>query len=57
MLRLLAKQYDYILVDAGSQINSCTVTALYSAEQMFLVANPDVPSVRNAQRLPYASKL
>ncbi len=51
MLRLLAKQYDYILVDAGSQINSCTVTALYSAEQMFLVANPDVPSVRNAQRL------
>src|SRR5437762_2598107 len=51
MLRLLAKQYDYILVDAGSQINSCTVTALYSAEQMFLIANPDVPSVRNAQRL------
>jgi pilus assembly protein CpaE len=51
MLRLLARQYDYILVDAGSQINSCTVTALYSAEQMFLVANPDVPSVRNAQRL------
>jgi len=28
-----------------------TVAALYSADQMFLVANPDVPSVRNAQRL------
>jgi Flp pilus assembly CpaE family ATPase len=27
------------------------VTALYSADQMFLIANPDVPSVRNAQRL------
>jgi len=51
MLRLLAKQYDYIAIDAGSQINSCTVTALYTADQMFLVANPDVPSVRNAQRL------
>jgi len=51
MLRLLARQYDFIAIDAGSQINSCTVTALYSADQMFLVANPDVPSVRNAQRL------
>ena len=46
-----ARQYEYILVDAGSQINSCTVAALYTADQMFLVANPDVPSVRNAQRL------
>jgi pilus assembly protein CpaE len=51
LLRLLGRQYEYILVDAGSQINSCTVAALYSADQMFLVANPDVPSVRNAQRL------
>ena len=38
-------------IDAGSQINSCTVAALYAADRMFLVANPDVPSVRNAQRL------
>jgi pilus assembly protein CpaE len=51
LFRLLARQYEYILVDAGSQINSCTVAALYTADQMFLVANPDVPSVRNAQRL------
>src|SRR5262249_22093151 len=49
--RLLARQYEYILVDAGSQINSCSLTALYAADQMFLVSNPDVPSVRNAQRL------
>ena len=46
-----ARQYEYIVVDAGSQINSCTVAALYAADTMFLVANPDVPSVRNAQRL------
>jgi pilus assembly protein CpaE len=51
LLRLLARQYDYIVVDGGSQVNSCTVAALYAADQMFLVANPDVPSVRNAQRL------
>jgi pilus assembly protein CpaE len=51
LFRLLARQYEYILVDAGSQINSVTVAALYTADRIFLVANPDVPSVRNAQRL------
>jgi pilus assembly protein CpaE len=51
VFRLLARQYEYILIDAGSQINSVAVAALYTADTMFLVANPDVPSVRNAQRL------
>jgi len=51
LFRLLARQYEFIVVDAGSQINSCSVAALYTADQMFLVANPDVPSVRNAQKL------
>jgi pilus assembly protein CpaE len=51
LFRLLAKEYEYILVDAGSQINACSISALYTADHMFLVANPDVPSVRNAQRL------
>ena len=51
LFRLLGRQYEYIIVDAGSQINSCTVAALYTADSVFLVANPDVPCVRNAQRL------
>jgi len=51
LFRLLARQYEYILVDAGSQINSCTVAALYTADTIFLVANPDIPSIRNSQRL------
>ena len=29
----------------------CAVAALYAAETVFLVTNPDVPSIRNAQRL------
>ena len=33
------------------RINSCTVAALYTADTIFLVANPDVPSIRNSQRL------
>jgi pilus assembly protein CpaE len=48
---LLARQYEYVLVDAGSQISSIAVAALYTAEATFLVCNPDVPSIRNAQRL------
>ena len=51
LFRILARQYEYILIDAGSQINPCSVAALYTADQMYLVANPDVPCVRNAQRL------
>ncbi len=49
--RLLSQQYDYIIIDAGSHLNSCAVSALYVADMIWLVANPDVPSVRNAQRL------
>ena len=51
VFRLLARQYEYIVVDAGSQITASSLAALYTAETIFLVANPDVPSVRNAQRL------
>jgi pilus assembly protein CpaE len=51
LCRLLARQYEYVVVDAGSQLNACTSAALFAADQMFLVANPDVPSLRNAQRL------
>src|SRR5262249_11340117 len=32
LFRLLARQYEYILVDAGSQINSSTVAAPYTGD-------------------------
>jgi pilus assembly protein CpaE len=51
VFRLLGRQYEYIVVDAGSQLNSCAVTALYTSDTICMVANPDVPSIRNAQRL------
>lgn len=51
LFRILAKTYDYTLVDAGNAINSCTLAALYAADTIFFVTNPDVPSIRNAQRL------
>ena len=51
VFRILGRQYEYIIVDAGAQMNPCAVATLYTADTIFLVANPDVPSVRNAQRL------
>jgi pilus assembly protein CpaE len=51
LLRVLTKLYDYVVIDAGNIINSCAIAALYAADTVFLIANPDVPSVRNAQRL------
>ena len=51
LLRVLSRLYDYIVIDAGNMINSCAVSALYAADTIFLVTNPDVPSIRNAQRL------
>ncbi len=51
LLRVLSRLYDHIVIDAGNMINSSTASALYAADTVFLVTNPDVPSIRNAQRL------
>jgi pilus assembly protein CpaE len=51
MLRVLTRTYDYVIIDAGNVINACVAAALYAADTIFLVTNPDVPSIRNAQRL------
>jgi len=51
LFRVLGRAYDYVVVDAGNAINSCTISALYAADTIFVVVNPDVPSVRNAQRM------
>src|SRR3954471_18778408 len=51
LLRVLSRLYDYIVIAAGNMINSAAASALYAADAIFLVTNPDVPSIRNAQRL------
>jgi pilus assembly protein CpaE len=51
LLRVLGRIYEHIIIDAGNVINASVVAGLYAAETVFLVANPDVPSIRNAQRL------
>ncbi len=51
ILRHLREEYAYVVIDAGSQINPAVAATLYSADTIGLVANPDVPSIRNAQRV------
>jgi pilus assembly protein CpaE len=51
LLRILGRTYDHIVIDAGNTINSFVVATLYTADTVFLITNPDVPSIRNAQRL------
>ena len=57
MLRCLNTLYDYVIVDAGSTMTPCTATALQLSDRVMLVANPDVPCLRNLQRLIDAIKL
>jgi pilus assembly protein CpaE len=51
LFRVLGRMYDYIVVDAGNFVNSCAVAAFHGADSIFMVTNPDVPSIRNSQRL------
>lgn len=57
MLRCLNTLYEYVIVDAGGTLTPCTATALQVSDRVMLVANPDVPCLRNLQRLIDAIKL
>jgi pilus assembly protein CpaE len=50
LMRVLTRMYDYVVIDAGNTITSCVAATLFPADTI-LVTNPDVPSIRNAQRL------
>ncbi|MBI4888023.1 MAG: AAA family ATPase [Acidobacteria bacterium] len=51
VLRLLTQQYEYVVIDAGNQFTACSTAALYTADMICLVTTPDVPCVRNAERM------
>jgi pilus assembly protein CpaE len=51
LLRVLSRMYDFVVIDAGNVINAPVQSALYASDTIFLVTNPDLPSIRNAQRL------
>lgn len=50
-LRCYSELYDYVVVDAGSALTESAVAALTMSDVVMLVANPDLPCLRNLQRL------
>lgn len=56
-LRVLSSMYDFLVVDGGSTLTTCAVAALTMSDVVMLVANPDVPCLRNLQRLTDALRV
>ena len=56
LLRALNSIYDYVIIDAGCTLMPPATTALQLSEAILLVANPDVPCLRNLQRIIDAVK-
>jgi pilus assembly protein CpaE len=56
-LRCFSTMYDFVVVDAGSTLTTSTIAALTMSDLVLLVANPDVPCLRNLQRLNDALRL
>jgi pilus assembly protein CpaE len=51
LLQILGRSYDFIVVDAGAITGPAADVAVFAADTIYLVANPDIASVRNAHRL------
>ena len=47
----LGHSYEFVVIDAGNLTNPCAEVAVNTADSIFLVANPDIPSIRNTQRV------
>jgi pilus assembly protein CpaE len=56
-LRTFSSLYEFLIVDAGSTLNACSAAALTISDVVMLVANPDVPCLRNLQRYGDGLKL
>jgi pilus assembly protein CpaE len=56
-LTCLSSLYDFVVVDAGSTLSTSAIVALTAADVVILVANPDLPCLRNLQRLSDALRL
>jgi pilus assembly protein CpaE len=51
LLQLLSEHYEHLVIDAGRVTGACTEAAVCAADMVYVVANPDVPSIRNTQRV------
>jgi len=51
LLQTLGQNYDYIIIDGGLVTGPCSDVAVFAADSIYLVANPDIACVRNAHRV------
>lgn len=51
VMRLLLDAFEFVVVDAGSSLHVWSSLVLRASDLVMLVANPDVPCLRNLQRL------
>jgi pilus assembly protein CpaE len=56
ILRALKAVYDFVILDVGTLLMTPASVALQLSDEILLVANPDVPCLRNLQRLIDAMK-
>jgi pilus assembly protein CpaE len=56
-LSCLRATHEWVVMDVGSTLTPATAVALQSSDLVVLVANPDVPCLRNVQRLLDAVRL
>lgn len=58
VLTVVARSYQYVLVDCGSRLDESTLTAATVADRLLVITTPDVPSIKNAwRRLQLLEKL
>ena len=50
-IRALDAMYDFVILDAGASLTMATAATLPLSDVILVVANPDVPCLRNLQRL------
>jgi pilus assembly protein CpaE len=50
-VELLREVYDWVVVDASKSLDARLLAGLRTAEEIFLVTQVDVPSLRNIQRV------
>lgn len=51
LLRALHAAYEYVVIDAGCALAPPATTAIQLSDAILLVANPDLPCLRNLQRI------
>ncbi len=51
LLRLARRQYDYVVLDLGRQLDAVAIRALDNAEQIFAVLQLALPAIRDTRRL------